>query len=1008
MKCVQFTIRRSYNIYMYILCVVLQMHIYNAFAQKRSEYNELRATLNYMFDSLDKNSVPTGLLRDYAIEEEDLDLFTGEALNNKNIVFIDNYSGLLSTINSASLSLNPDLDFKSKFKVLGEKTDKKTIRISVMAFEYAQIKAEALTSNLITYSEGKVKDSNSGISPYQMRTVYAACCLDYISESSDVSIILPKNAIFSNIDYDEFLLDCGNGFIPLKPDNPIKVKLNKGKNQIVVKLLLKNGKVLMSHSCIFVKEPTILYSRGYLRDVSTMFHITGEPYNGVQTSAKVYVMYGPGRTSITKPFIFVEGFDPRCIDPQSDGAWNFNNFQYRESLHNLGYDVIYVDWDKSEEYIQANANTLIAILNKINKEKDSDEANVLMCHSMGGLIGRYALKTMENENIKHQVGTYISYDTPHLGANIPIGILYGFHGIMQFIQERELLQSIMESLGDLDISRFIELGESLAYSNAAQQMLVNYVDPSGMLNNSEHIIWQKELNNLGFPKGDNGATFTMMAIANGNYESVGFPYRTYLSTSFKAESDILHLIPWLSSSLIGLCLNDIVAGLLNVLPGRTSIDGIFELYPAKSVGQQVTHINMKYKKKFLWIIPISKTLFSYDKYASGGYLFDTYPSSIYPLVLDNNIDAPNGGIPVIGEFSSDIVMSPYIPFIPVSSALSYGDGLNSSSSFMTPPSVSDTPFGANFYIQKMVSHAKLTELAFQWIVSRLGVSIIGPNVGVDGTQYSLSKSENVSWSTSDSNIATIDNNGILSVKGKGIISIIANYKGVKYSKIILVGLPRFILTASHEPGGYKVSASCIDLEYKEHLDDINDAISYTWGIKFPNSDIQWVQTTEREILVQLEEGNKEVVVFLKIMDKLGNSVTTQSVKVNSLDIYTAYNQKLYITSDGTMYDEIGDKYFYDLGRIYFEYAPNIPEEYYDIKWYVTSGKVISPFSTTRNIRVPGGSGPEIKDVIPLEEFNFIKNGSEDNQSYTYMLILYNSENLPVQYLPIIITYKEKI
>lgn len=125
MKCVQFTIRRSYNIYMYILCVVLQMHIYNAFAQKRSEYNELRATLNYMFDSLDKNSVPTGLLRDYAIEEEDLDLFTGEALNNKNIVFIDNYSGLLSTINSASLSLNPDLDFKSKFKVLGEKTDKK-------------------------------------------------------------------------------------------------------------------------------------------------------------------------------------------------------------------------------------------------------------------------------------------------------------------------------------------------------------------------------------------------------------------------------------------------------------------------------------------------------------------------------------------------------------------------------------------------------------------------------------------------------------------------------------------------------------------------------------------------------------------------------------------------------------------------------------------------------------------------------------------------------------------
>ena len=183
--------------------------------------------------------------------------------------------------------------------------------------------------------------------------------------------------------------------------------------------------------------------------------------------------------------------------------------------------------------------------------------------------------------------------------------------------------------------------------------------------------------------------------------------------------------------------------------------------------------------------------------------------------------------------------------------------------------------------------------------------------------------------------------------------------------------------------------------------------SRLWGVKFPNSDIKWIETESQDVLVQLEEGNTEVVVFLKITDKLGNSVTTQSVKVTSQDIYVASNQKLYIASNGNMYNEAFGYYSYELGRIHFDYAPGIADKYKELEWAPMSGDVFSPFIEPRHIRV-GSSGPAIKDVLTQSEFDYIKNGSEENTAYTYMLVLYNYEGLAIQYFPIVFIYKGKV
>lgn len=53
------------------------------------------------------------------------------------------------------------------------------------------------------------------------------------------------------------------------------------------------------------------------------------------------------------------------------------------------------------------------------------------------------------------------------------------------------------------------------YSNAARQMLINYVDDNGNVDNSYHTVWQRELTKMGYPEGDNGYKMRVVSISNG-------------------------------------------------------------------------------------------------------------------------------------------------------------------------------------------------------------------------------------------------------------------------------------------------------------------------------------------------------------------------------------------------------------------------------------------------------------------------------------------------------------
>jgi hypothetical protein len=187
-------------------------------------------------------------------------------------------------------------------------------------------------------------------------------------------------------------------------------------------------------------------------------------YNGTTTGgADVYIKYAAGHNGkLLKPLIFVDGidFDPTTYTYNGQvvrhGSTGWDVFQLGNSasganafdpdngnselrsypgvLKELGqtgndFDIVFVDFRRGADWIEKNGEVLINVIEFVNKAKIQNEAaglctfdNVVLGASMGGQVAKWALSTMEKRGLAHETHTYISFDSPQKGANIPVGI----------------------------------------------------------------------------------------------------------------------------------------------------------------------------------------------------------------------------------------------------------------------------------------------------------------------------------------------------------------------------------------------------------------------------------------------------------------------------------------------------------------------------------------------------------------------------------------------------------
>lgn len=175
--------------------------------------------------------------------------------------------------------------------------------------------------------------------------------------------------------------------------------------------------------------------------------------------------------SIKKPVILIDGFDPTDKRNSKNRVLyskflkfvddvNFNpgkEEDFVEKMRDMGFDVIIVDiptywydntgniipldsnanrpppgysWDMGKlirgggDYVERNSMTMVSLLQYIQQQLNASGSNdsiVLIGPSMGGQITRYALKYMEDRGMSHKVRLWISQDSNHEGAVLPIG-----------------------------------------------------------------------------------------------------------------------------------------------------------------------------------------------------------------------------------------------------------------------------------------------------------------------------------------------------------------------------------------------------------------------------------------------------------------------------------------------------------------------------------------------------------------------------------------------------------
>lgn len=212
-------------------------------------------------------------------------------------------------------------------------------------------------------------------------------------------------------------------------------------------------------------------------DLSVYGEVTTYPGEGE------YEIFLSADNILDKPIIIVDGFDPG--DTRNIAAlyssFDFTGMSGTENLADLvrveGFDVVILNFptylraadgatvDGGADFMERNAMILVELIDIINTAKaaNSPEQNVIIGPSMGGIISRYALNYMEGNAQDADTRLYISFDSPHHGANVPIGLQH---------QLNFLANNPLQPVAELE-----PLIDGFLKSAAARQLLIDHFEP---------------------------------------------------------------------------------------------------------------------------------------------------------------------------------------------------------------------------------------------------------------------------------------------------------------------------------------------------------------------------------------------------------------------------------------------------------------------------------------------------------------------------------------------------
>jgi len=457
-----------------------------------------------------KTAVSTGLLYDLVVPLSGIGRFDGSkqsavnSLNNWDQIYFE-----LSKSQVSGSIMEPIQAVKARAKNLIEK---ELIPIGVILYNY-----NFLDEELNKYSDGKGGLDFKNIQIPE-KLVFTSCSQrSETYNGSRLIFSLPPSMIFSNLETLPWNLSIdfgnGNGWQPIIPGELLDVSFSStGVKTIKIKARFENGPELLSSFSFDVVElitpsPTETWA------------VQGEiPYQGLTTSGDAFVYLANGHTKLKKPIVVSEG-----IDLEDNISWEelynlLNQENLLENLRSEGFDAVILNFHQPLNYIQQNAFLMVKLLQMVNDSIAFSTKLVTIGPSMGGLVLRYALRYMENNAIDHNTSLFISYDVPHRGANIPLGLQYLVYFYKDFDQSVALMLQTLDE------------------PSPKQMLAYHYTNPPSSTAGSDPLFnaLQEDFATIGnYP-----VQLRKIAVSDGRADGIGQPYQagdqviSYNYTSF--------------------------------------------------------------------------------------------------------------------------------------------------------------------------------------------------------------------------------------------------------------------------------------------------------------------------------------------------------------------------------------------------------------------------------------------------------------------------------------------
>ncbi|MBN2664362.1 MAG: T9SS type A sorting domain-containing protein [Bacteroidales bacterium] len=461
------------------------MFVNFAFAQQEPELiieeNFDINELTKKFETLDSNKIPTGILHDKVISFVDFDLYSGS--DRSEVVDYYVWRQILDELKNSAVKKQ---NFPSLKIIANQYKDLNVLPVLFLNYNYNTIKTDAFDKNLIIEKDNFFyNNTNTTETPYDDKRIFVASIPYFKIDVKNNKFILSDDLFFSNInkkpEYYLIDFDDGDGYNKYETNSEINVSYQfPGEKFIKIKAVFNDDTLSANFSTITtecdapppdVQEFPITASIPYWNYTDTH---TENDINGAYGKAKVSVWYAPGHNQLIKPFILLDGFDPFVNIDFNEQARDFEKLYCDlNQVHTLdmlqqcyGYDIVVVDWVGGADWIQKNGLCLVEVLNWVNENKVGFYPNIIIGPSMGGMIGRFGLSYMEDHNMRHDVSVFIPADSPHRGANIPLGMQFWVNYLYAHLNKKD------------DASDNIKIFYEMLMSPAARQLLLYHFNAS--------------------------------------------------------------------------------------------------------------------------------------------------------------------------------------------------------------------------------------------------------------------------------------------------------------------------------------------------------------------------------------------------------------------------------------------------------------------------------------------------------------------------------------------------